>query len=102
MKPSTVRLDQTREGEVDQIHMSILDSILQFDDGDLLCEEVEEKTAKTSPHSLKRKRDDLEEGEIEEWYTACTGFFFDTSIMKKVPGCVECHIGRYCRRPRRI
>ena len=46
--------------------MSILDSLLKLDDDDLLCEEVEEKTEKTFPHSLKRKRDDLEEGEIEE------------------------------------
>ena len=87
---------------MDQTHMSILDSILQFDD-DLLCKEVEEEAEKTSPRSLKRKRYDLEEGEIEEeWYTVCTGFFFDISIMKKVPGCVECHNGRYCGRPRRI
>jgi len=80
--------------------MSIIDSILKCGDDDLFAEEVEEKTIKTS--SLKRKRNDIEEGEIEEWYTVCTGFFFDTSIMKKVPGCVECHNGHYCGRPRRI
>ena len=80
--------------------MSILDSILQCDDDDLLCEKVEEKTTKTSPPSLKRKRDDLEEGEIDE--ELCNGFFFDTSIMRKVPGCAECRSGHYCRRPRRI
>ena len=61
--------------------MSILDSILQFDDDDLLCEEVKEKPTKTSPLSLKRKRNDLEEGEIEEeWYTVCTGFFLTLQL----------------------
>ena len=92
--------------------MSILDEILSSNDDAFFCEKADVESP--LPHvkesdqvsgilqNKKRKRDDLEEGEIEEWYSVCTGFFFDTTIMKKVPGCVECHNGKFCGRPRKV
>lgn len=44
-----------------------------------------------------------EEGEIMDWYTVCANsYYFDTAIMKRVPGCNVCLTGGYCGRPRRI
>tara|TARA_B100000214_G_C23750288_1_gene527365 strand:- start:220 stop:444 length:225 start_codon:yes stop_codon:yes gene_type:complete len=72
---------------------NILEEILSSDDDVIL--DVKEKKISTV-------RNDLEEGEIEEWYSVCTGFYFDPSIMLKVPGCVVCNSGKICSRPRRI
>ena len=83
--------------------MNILEEILSSDDDDLLlCEEADSETLAVSEEKTvkKRKRDDLEEGEIEEEsdHVCSNGFFFDTSIMKKVPGCVDCNNKRFCKR----
>tara|TARA_B100001989_G_scaffold252803_1_gene236287 strand:- start:1591 stop:1845 length:255 start_codon:yes stop_codon:yes gene_type:complete len=84
--------------------MNLLEEILSSYDDALFCEEADSETLTVSKNSpgKKRKRHELEEGEIEEWYTVCTGFFFDVTIMKKVPGCVECHNGKFCGRPRKV
>ena len=84
--------------------MYLLEKILSSDDVFFFCEEVDSETLKVSEsyRDKKRKRDDLEEEEIEEWYTVCTGFFFNAAIMKKVPGYVECHNGKFCGPPRKV
>lgn len=46
----------------------------------------------------KREREELEEGEIEEEENVCAGFYFDITVMRKVAGCVDCHMGRVCKR----
>jgi hypothetical protein len=83
--------------------MDLLEEILSSDDDVLLCEEADSETLTVSDkENKKRKRDDLEEGEIEEDSSVCSnGFFFDTYLMKKVPGCVECHSEKYCKRIRK-
>jgi len=89
---------------LDQQIMNLIDTILTDSDDDFFEEEEESETnqSTTKPPHIKRKRQELEEGEIDEVLQAvCTGFFFDTSIMKKVSGCVDCHHGHFCRRPRR-
>ena len=84
--------------------MDLLEEILSSDDVDLLlCEEADSETLTVSEEKTvqkKRKRDDLEEGEIEEEsdHVCSNGFFFDTSIMKKVPGCVDCNNKRFGKR----
>jgi len=85
--------------------MDLLEQILSSDDDAFFCEEADSKTLevpKPSSDKKSKKNDNLEEGEIEEWYSVCNGFFFDIAIMKKVPGCVECHNGIFCGRPRKI
>ena len=85
--------------------MDLLEEILSSDDDDLilLCEEADSETLKVSEEKTvekKRKRDDLEEGEIEEksYHVCSNGFFFDMSLMKRVPGCVDCNNKRFCKR----
>jgi hypothetical protein len=84
--------------------MNLLEEILSSDDDDLLlCEEADSKTLTVSGEKTvkkKRNRDDLEEGKIEEelYHVCSNGFFFDTSIMKKVSGCVNCNNKRFCKR----
>jgi hypothetical protein len=84
--------------------MNLLEEILSSDDNASFCEEADSETLKISNcfGNKKRRRYDLEEGEIEDWYTICTGFFFDSTIMKRVPGCAECHAGKFCKRTRRV
>lgn len=84
--------------------MDLLEEILSSDDNDLLlCEEADSETLTVSGEKTvkkKRKRDDLEEGEIEEesYHVCSNGFFFDMSLMKKVPGCVDCNRNKFCKR----
>lgn len=85
--------------------MDFLEEILSSNDDDLLlCEEADSEALVVSDNkkyeNKKRKRDDLEEGEIEEDFSplCSNGFFFDMSVMKKVQGCVECYSGRHCKR----
>ena len=90
--------DQTPDTSI----MSLLEEILSPDDDVLFWEEADFLVLTVSDkENKKRKRDDLEEGEIEEDSSVCSnGFFFDTYLMKKVPGCVECNSGKYCKRVR--
>lgn len=71
---------------------SIEDLLNNLDDDDFF--DVEEKHEDSS--LKKRKREDLEDGEIEE--RKCIGYYFDISVMKKLPGCIDCHNGKYCKR----
>ena len=84
--------------------MNVLEQILCSNDDVLFCEEAGSETLQIPNRSdeVHKTSKNLEEGEIDEWYSVCTGFFFDTSIMKKVPGCAECHNGKYCCRPRKV
>ena len=97
-------LDQTRclRSGSNTLPMDLIEEILSSDDDDLLlCEEADSETLTVSEEKTvkkKRKRYDLEEGEIEEESVCSNGFFFDMSLMKKVPGCIECNNKRFCKR----
>lgn len=76
--------------------MDLLEQIISSDDDAFFCEEADSKTLevpKPSSNKKRKKNDNLEEGEIEEWYSFCNGFFFRHNRYEKSTG--------MCRMPQR-